>query len=1478
MKKQNTIHPNHPPKARNFAVSLLLVALAALPPAHAASLTWDSNGPTAPPMLNGSGTWNTSTANWWNGAANVTWNNATPDSAAFGSGTNTSAWVTANVVTLGTGITVGNLLFTNWNSGSSGTTNMQYQITGNTLTLAGTPTITTRSDGLITSTLVGTGFTKDGAGILRVDGTSTAYTGAATISAGTLQIGNNGGGGQLGTGNIINNSSFVLRRAAAFTLVNNVSGTGSVSFQLNSSSAVTLNAPNTWTYSGTTTLSPTASGIYGGRVILAASDRLPTNTLLNLTASGASLVKFDLAGFNQTIGGLSSAGSVSTVEITSSASLSTLTVAGTNVTTYAGLLSGNLALTRAGTGTLTLSGANTHTGGTIVNSGTLKLGDPVALAGPAGFLAVNGGTVDLNAFSAFVGGIGGTGGVITNASGVPVTLTVDTANTMNYAGGIQDNGTASISLSKSGTGVQKLTGFNNYSGSTAITAGTLALGTVGAATNSIITVDDGATLGVVVTTAGTTLTPSSLTVGSFGAGAAINCFLGSLGNPTAPVLAPGALTVNGTITFNVNFDSTGLTVGRFALLKHASVTSLTTALGMLPPRVTAHLALNVPNSSIDLVVDSVSPTDTKWRGHNGPDWDINTTVNWTNSGSGLTTYQEPYVPGEPVKFDDSAVTSLVNLTTTLSPASVTVTNSVRDYTFSGPGAIAGTTALTKSGSATLTIANDNTYAGGTIISAGTLRVGSGGTAGSLGTGSIVNNGTLVVNRSDTPILSQLISGTGGLVQGGAGNTTITLANTYTGPTFITNGVLSISQLANGGMASQLGKSGNDATNLVIDGGTLYVANTVSGNPTYNRGLTIGARGATIECASGLGFSFVGSPFALTGTGPRTLTLLNSGVNSGCDLDTTTPITDAPGGATRLVKDGPSDVRIRGNNTFSGGVQINNGLFGIGRNGTGPNTAGTGPITLATGTRLQLRYQTLNIHPNNIVGEGSVLGNNSAATAIMVLIGTNTYTGSTTVSGVGTLLMSTASRTPGGVSVAAGCAFGVYSQTPGTTLCLSQLDLNGTVSQINTLDFSNLKAMTTTAPLTVTNFNPNAGTNFVRLPAYALATGQYPLVKYDALGGGGFATLQLAPLPRGIAATLVDNIANSSVDVNVTSGTAAPVTWTGATNGTWDINTTANWQTNGTSTTYLQPANVGDSVIFNDTATGTRTVNLAAVANPLAVAVNNSSSNYTFTGNKISGTTGLTKSGSGTLTFANANDFMGPVVVSGGTLMVNGAIAASGAYDMGAVTIQTNTALGGSGLLGGPTSLDAGALLAPGATIGTLSFSNNLTLNVGAKAIFELNKTNGTVTNDFVMVGGVLSVTGSTLTVTNVGPSLVAGDKFTLLSQPTIGFTIVNLPTGYTWTNNLAVDGSITVLAVTPSTPPNFLPGGFILLPNGNVSLTATGAVGATYKIWATADITATPITNTWTLLTNGTVTTTPFTITDTTATNYPQRFYLFSAP
>jgi autotransporter-associated beta strand protein len=333
--------------------------------------------------------------------------------------------------------------------------------------------------------------TKTGAGTMRIAANNPTYTGNFIVTGGNLQIGNNGGLGDAGSGTVTlsGTGAFAVRRAGTSSLMlsNTITGTGNVNFQLgnnsNQTTQVTINKSNT--YIGTTTMNPAAAnGV--GIVNLGVSNGLSTNSVLTIGNTGASVQTFNLAGFNQTLGGLATAtgGSATNSRVTLGAG--TLTINdGTNCT-FAGEISGPGNVVKQGASTWTLSSANTYSGVTTVNAGTLAVSNNLALQNSA--LNTSGaGTVSLGSgvTTPSFGGLSGTNdlsSVITSNYSLVTGLTLNpgTGVTNTYSGNIT-NGATSMTLTKTGAGTQILSGTNTYTGATTVSGGTLVV------SNSIFT-------------------------------------------------------------------------------------------------------------------------------------------------------------------------------------------------------------------------------------------------------------------------------------------------------------------------------------------------------------------------------------------------------------------------------------------------------------------------------------------------------------------------------------------------------------------------------------------------------------------------------------------------------------------------------------------------------------------------------------------------------------------------------------------------------------------------------------------------------------------------------------------------------------------------------------------------------------------------------------------------------------------------------
>lgn len=135
------------------------------------------------------------------------------------------------------------------------------------------------------------------------------------------------------------------------------------------------------------------------------------------------------------------------------------------------------------------------------------------------------------------------------------------------------------------------------------------------------------------------------------------------------------------------------------------------------------------------------------------------------------------------------------------------------------GAISGLGSLQQSGSGTLTLNANNTLEGLVTISAGKVQVGNGGTTGSISnTVGVANSATLVFDNSGSLGYNGVISGIGSLVQAGTGTLILGTNETYSGGTTVSNGVLALSAAG----------SISNTTFITVDAGAVFDASAAGG--------------------------------------------------------------------------------------------------------------------------------------------------------------------------------------------------------------------------------------------------------------------------------------------------------------------------------------------------------------------------------------------------------------------------------------------------------------------------------------------------------------------------------------------------------------------------------------------------------------------------------------------------------------------------
>ena len=725
--------------------------------------------------------WNVTTpaANSWNVDGN--WDVANfpgfggsiTDVATFGAtGTSANSTTINNVVSANT--TIATLNFTNTTSGAWHVTQIP---SGSTLTVSG---VTTVGFGTAANILV----------------TSVAMTGGGTLALnGNLTIGNNGSSSA--------DQGTVLDLSGLTNFIYNASG-GNITLSTGNRSGADMKLAGGSNYITAANLNAnsasSSSGASGTVFLGATTNNINMGAISMAQARNNSTMQFLLA-----TGGLRLRG-----------------VGGTDNDRASLILANRNAGTSGGNnqGTMNFNGHPVD-----IKFSTVTMGQCVQASGVSGaqsgtgVINFNTGTIDATSIAMAISGG-------TNFNSGIATITVGT-NSATGTSGTLIVGAGGISLANQGTQGTS-TGNLNISGGSVICSGAISKANGTGTGNINITNGTLAASGTV----GTLAVPlNSLVVSN-----AILQLAASATTTNVVVANLNAIT-GATNTINISAMPVIPTFpSQLALIKYTTGSGdLTTfALGTLPSTFQGYISNNVTSSSIDLVVTNgpTPPPAAKavtWDGEVSGNWDT-TTTNWANSGN-LTNYNDVTLSntGDNVTFDDTLLgTTNINLTQALSPTSLTVNNTASNYLFTGVGKLSGTTSLAKSGTGLLVIANNgvNDFTGGMNISAGTVQFGNGTTAGSLpASGAITDNGTLVINHSDSFTVTSAISGSGSLVQVGNGTLTLSNASSYTGGLTVNKGAV---------RANTVGAPGT--TLVTVSGGTFVVGAALTNSITLSNGV------------------------------------------------------------------------------------------------------------------------------------------------------------------------------------------------------------------------------------------------------------------------------------------------------------------------------------------------------------------------------------------------------------------------------------------------------------------------------------------------------------------------------------------------------------------------------------------------------------------------------------------------------------------
>ncbi|HHW8766025.1 TPA: autotransporter-associated beta strand repeat-containing protein [Salmonella enterica] len=1123
----------------------------------------------------------------------------------------------------------------------------------------------------------GQSLTKTGAGTLILNAENT-YTGGTTISGGTLVATNVEA---LGSGDVTDNATLELNTGGTFDNV--ISGSGQV--VKSGDEMLTLSGANS--YTGGTTISD--GTLVANNVEALGTGNVTDNATLELNTGGdfdnaisgsGQVVKsgddaLTLSGNNSYTGGTlisggtlvaSNVDALGSGDVTDNATLEMNTGGD-----FDNAISGSGQVVKSGDETLTLSGANSYTGGTTISGGTLVANNVEAL---------------------------GTGNVTNNA-----TLELNT-------GGDFDNAiSGSGQVVKSGDKTLTLSGANSYTGGTTISGGTLIATHVNALGTGAI--DNRASL---LLDASGQFTVTDLTTESGG-----NTEIGAGSTLQATTLTQKS---DSTLTINLNSNTVDPVIHAASQVSLAGTLDITGVGDVLD---------SDPASTDDLDTFTLIASDKTIAGDfekltvAGMDADladfitVDGRIDDTGKQYELTTALTWYADRDDAVTDAHGTFNLTNADGSF--AVNTVLENV-DATLD-PDSVTGWdgTSLIKQGAGTLILNAENTYTGGTTISGGTLVATN---VEALGSGDVTDDATLELNTGGT--FDNAISGSGQVVKSGDDVLTLSGANSYSGGTLISDGTLVASnvealgtgdvtdnatlELNTGGTfdnaisgSGQVVKSGDETLTLsgtnsytdgtLISGGTLVASNVEAlgtGDVTDNAVLELNTGGDFDNAISGSGQVVKSGDETLTLSGANSYTggtLISSGTlvandvnalgtgdvtdNATLMLNTGGDFTNNIGGTGRVEKSGDDTLTLSGSNSYTGGTLISSGTLVA----TNVDALGTGDVT----DDATLELNTGGDFDNAISGSGQVV---KSGDDVLTLSGVNSYSGGTLISD-GTLVASNVE------------ALGTGDVTDNATL---ELNTGGTFD--NAISGSGQVEKSGDGTLTLSGSNTYTGGTLI-------SGGTLVASNVEALGTGDVTNDAVLELNTG---GTFDNAISGSGQV-VKSGDDA-LTLSG-------------------SNTYT-----GGTIISGGTLVATNVDALGSgdVTDNATLELNTGGD----FDNAISGSGQVVKSGDKTLTLSGANSYTGGTTISGGTLVASN-VEALGSGDIdNYASLQLNAS--GQFVTANLTTHD-NATTAIGA--GSALRANTLTQEANSTLAVHLTDSNSgaIVTADHANLGGTLDITG-----------------------------------------------------------------------------------------------------------------------------------------